>query len=437
MTTLAGAAGQSGRVDGAGIEARFDSPYGVAVDAAGVVFVADTFNHAIRRVSSAGVVTTVAGALGSPGETDGIGSAARFSGPASLAVGSGGKLYVTETNHTVRMISPGDLVQRIAGAPGADGTADGPGSGARLNAPAGIAVTPTGTLHVADTLNSTLRTLVRNQAPPPPPATPATRIINISTRSYVSTDANIMIAGFYITGSTPKQVLIRASGPALAAFGVAGALADPRMELHSTTLIASNDNWSEDAARIEAVAARVGAFAWTRGSKDAAILITLAPGAYTAKVSGVQNGTGAALVEVYDADETQTDSKLVNISTRSLVKTGGDVQIAGFVITGPTAKRVLVRANGPSLAALGVPGVLADPELTLQQEQTFVAGSDDWSTDEATIEAAAVAAGAFAWTKGSKDAALVVTLQPGPYTAKVNGKNNGTGVALIEVYALD
>lgn len=438
VTTLAGAAGQPGRTDGTGSEARFDSPYGVTVDSTGTVYVADTFNHAVRRVTTTGAVSTVAGVLGSSGETDGVGAAARFSGPTALAFGPGGKLYVSETHHVVRMISPGDLVQRIAGSPGVDGSADGPGYSARFNAPAGIAVSAAGILHVSDTLNSTVRKLVRSepQNPNPPPPNPATRIVNISTRAYVGTGGNVMIAGFVITGSAPKQVLIRANGPILAGFGVPGALSDPHLKLHAPTFTATNDNWAEDEDRIEAAAARVGAFAWPRGSKDAAMLVTLAPGSYTAEVGGVQGGTGAALVEVYDADQTPGDAKLVNISTRSEVRTDGDIQIAGFVITGPTAKRVLIRANGPALSAwLG--GVLADPELALWKGDTMIAENDDWGADQATVQSAAASAGAFAWSAGSKDAALVITLQPGNYTAQVRGKNRGTGVALIEVYALD
>ncbi len=133
--------------------------------------------------------------------------------------------------------------------------------------------------------------------------TTAVKVMNISTRSFVGTDTNVQIAGFTITGSAPKTVLIRASGPALNVLaGLQGYLADPVVELHeqgTTTLIATNDNWD---ASLSPTFTRVGAFGWTSGSKDAALVATLLPGAYSVIVKGNGGGTGTALVEVYDAD---------------------------------------------------------------------------------------------------------------------------------------
>jgi hypothetical protein len=137
------------------------------------------------------------------------------------------------------------------------------------------------------------------------PAAPV-RMINVSTRSFVGTAQAIQIAGFVIGGAQPKNVLIRASGPALVPFGVAGTLADPALKLFDSSgaVLAQNTRWgtSADASAIQAAAARVGAFAWPSASADSAILVTLAPGAYTAQVSGASGDTGVALVEVYDAD---------------------------------------------------------------------------------------------------------------------------------------
>lgn len=131
---------------------------------------------------------------------------------------------------------------------------------------------------------------------------------SISSRSYVGTGDNVQVAGFVISGTSPKTVLIRASGPALTPYGVSGVLADPYLELYDQSgpvLIASNDNWGDDpsmATAIVPVAKRVGAFAWPAGSKDSALLVTLAPGIYTTQVKGVNGGTGVTLMEVYDAD---------------------------------------------------------------------------------------------------------------------------------------
>jgi hypothetical protein len=265
------------------------------------------------------------------------------------------------------------------------------------------------------------------------------RLANISTRSQVGTGNAVQIAGFVISGSAPKTVLIRAAGPALVPYGVAGTLNDPTLELHNTTgTIGFNDDWSADSAKaadIEGVGSQVGASAWTRGSKDAAIVVTLNPGAYSAIVAGKNGATGIAIVEVFEVGE--AGGRVVNISTRSSVSTGDAAQIAGFVVGGSGPKTVLIRASGPALANAGITGALADPFIELHDAHAVIGSNDDWSSDAAAgdaIRAAAAATGAFAWTAGSKDAAILVTLNPGVYSAVVTGKNGGSGVALVEVY---
>jgi hypothetical protein len=261
------------------------------------------------------------------------------------------------------------------------------------------------------------------------------RLINISTRSMVGTDANVQIAGFVISGATPKQVIIRASGPSLASsFNLTGVLADPMIELHNSAtgaVLATNDDWD---SALDTAFAAVGAFPWAVGSKDSALAASLAPGMYTVVVKGKNNGTGIALVEVYDADASATAPKLINISTRSFVGTGDNVQIAGFVVGGNVAKKVVIRAAGPALASnFGISGALANPVLELHSQgmDTPLADVENW---DASLASDFAAVGAFPWTAGSKDAALVTTLNPGPYTVVVKGKNDGTGVALVEVY---
>lgn len=439
VTTYAGNPGDPGRTDGSTTDARFDGPYGVAVDNSGAVYVADTFNHAIRRISN-GSVSTWAGQTGQSGSSDGFGASAQFSGPSGIAVDSSGSVYVTETaNNLVRVISSATLVSTVAGSAGNDGSTDGSGIDARFSAPYGIAVGPASTIYVSDTVNNTVRKLTRIAATPPSsspvPDDGTTKIINISTRSYVGTGGDIMIAGFVIGGTEPKQVLIRASGPALSPFGVTGVLQDPVLELYAgQTQIAQNDDWGSDAANIQAAATRVNAFAWPSGSKDAAIVVTLPPGAYTAHVLGKNDTTGVALIEVYEADQVSTNARLINISTRSDVRVDSEIMIAGFIVSGNTPKRVLIRASGPALADFGLTGVLADPVLSINTAQGEIAQNDDWGTNQSDIEAAVAQTGAFAWKRGSKDAAIVLTLAPGGYTALVKGKNNTTGMALIEVF---
>ena len=200
----------------------------------------------------------------------------------------------------------------------------------------------------------------------------------------------------------------------------------------TNSIIDSNDNWDPSLAP---VFTQAGAFAWTEGSKDAALVATLDPGAYTAVVKGANGGTGVALVEVYALTD-GSGSRLVNISTRSPVETGDSVQIGGFVVGGSTSKAVVIRASGPALHELvGMKGYLPDPVIELhdQATNTIIATSDNW---ESGLEDQFAAVGAFPWSAGSKDAAMVLSLKPGPYTVVVRGWNGLTGVGLVEIYDL-
>ena len=157
FTTLASRA-SAGAEDGIGSAARFNSPQSVAVDRAGNVFVADTGNHTIRKITPARVVTTIAGRPGQPGSADGGGAAARFDFPYAIAIDGADNLYVADTgNHTIRKITPAGLVTTFAGAPGLTGLVDGLGAAARFNKPEGLAISPNGHLYVADSGNGAIR----------------------------------------------------------------------------------------------------------------------------------------------------------------------------------------------------------------------------------------------------------------------------------------
>jgi len=279
------------------------------------------------------------------------------------------------------------------------------------------------------------------------------KLVNLSSRIRVTGgDATrAVVAGFVVTGTTTKQVLVRAIGPGLAGFGIRDALGQPRLQLRDSTgrLVAENEGWTSS-GEMTAASDRVGASRLNPGSRDAALLVALAPGAYTAQVTA--NGNGIALIEVYDAStSTQIETEqLVNISTRGFVETDDGVLVAGFVVTGTTPKRVLIRGIGSGLTAFGVPNALADPVLKLYtgpNSATLVAQNDNWSTAlpvtggatpaaAADITAAATATGAFPLTSGSKDAAIVVTLNPGNYSGVVSGAGNTTGAGLVEVYEI-
>lgn len=264
------------------------------------------------------------------------------------------------------------------------------------------------------------------------------RLVNISTRARVGSGEAVAIAGFVISGNESKPVLIRAVGPTLGtAFQVPGALASPRVDLYQgTTIIATNSGIAGNRIAIDAVAQGAGAFALGAAGTDAAILTTLAPGTYTAIVSSTTTSAGVALVEVYDLSAPSAGQKLLNISTRASAGTAENTLIAGFVVPAGTTKRVLIRGVGPGLTPFGVTGVLAQPTLSLLSGGNTVAQNAVWGTspDAAAITAASGQVGAFGLA--TNDAALVLTLAPGNYTAQVVGAAGATGVALIEVYEL-
>ncbi len=267
------------------------------------------------------------------------------------------------------------------------------------------------------------------------------RLINISCRAQVGTGANILIAGFAVGGagtSGSESLLVRASGPALVPFGVTGTLPDPQLSIYSgSTLVNSNSGWA-GSSQISNAAAAVGAFAWgAPSSHDSALLESLSAGPYTAQVAGQSGDTGVALVEVYDATPAgsyaPTTPRLVNISARVQVGTGGNILIAGFVIGGSTSRTVLIRASGPALIPFGVTGTLPDPKLELYTGSTLLGTNNGWGGNPEIINAAANV-GAFSWNPTSSDSAILATLPPGGYTAQISGASNDTGIALIEVY---
>ncbi|MDQ6655052.1 MAG: hypothetical protein M3Y80_04480, partial [Verrucomicrobiota bacterium] len=252
---------------------------------------------------------------------------------------------------------------------------------------------------------------------------------NISTRLNVGTGDNALIGGFIVSGTEPKKVIIRAIGPSLQPFGIPNFLADPTLELFdgAGTSLAMNDNW-RDTQQAEIEASTV---APTRDA-ESAIVRTLPPGNYTAVVRGKNNTTGIGLVEVYDLN-LSAQSKLGNISSRGFVNTDNNVMIGGFIVGGGGGgMRVAVRAIGPTLTNFGVPGALADPTLTLVDVNgVTIRANDNWRSDQ---QAELIAANIQ--PMNDAESALIATLPAGNYTAIVRGKNNTTGVGLVEVYTL-
>lgn len=264
------------------------------------------------------------------------------------------------------------------------------------------------------------------------------RLLNLSSRGWVGQGDDVFVAGFVVGPGEPKEVLIRAIGPTLADYGLSDPLPNPELKLYDSnnSVIATNDDWGADAG---AVFGTVGAFALPSGSRDAAMVMTLEPGVYSAHASGVGFGTnGEGMIEIYDLSG---GAQLLNLSTRGRIESNQSLVVSGFVVaSGPENRRLLVRAVGPTLESFGVTDALSDPAIAVVRavDAVQIASNDDWADfgDADALEAIFSVVGAFGLERGSKDALALIELAPGAYTMQVSGVGTAEGVALVEVYDL-
>ena len=220
-------------------------------------------------------------------------------------------------------------------------------------------------------------------------------------------------------------------GPSLASAGIANFLADPVVELRSSSgaLLQKNDNWRDDQeSQIQ------GTVFQPSDDRESVMIATLAPGAYTALLTGKDNTTGVGLVEVYD-DDIGAASQLANIATRGFVQTGNDVMIAGFILGNNHGNRsIAIRGRGPSLRQFGLTNVLADPTLELHNPNgSILISNDDWESDP--VSAAQLTANGLALTD-PKESGIFTSLPQGPFTAILAGKDGGIGIGVIEIYSI-
>jgi hypothetical protein len=282
----------------------------------------------------------------------------------------------------------------------------------------------------------------------PPPG----RLVNLSTRTKIAYLGDTFTLGFNLAGTQRATLLIRGIGPALAKFGLPGALPAPRLEINQGgRLVTANEGWEKaaNAAQIATAATSVGAFQLGAGDLDTAVLLTLDPGSYTATVKGLNGATGDVLAEVYDVSKNGT--RLTNLSTLAAITADGELLIPGIVVAGNNPRTLLVRAVGPGLSDFGLSAsaVLGDPRVSiLNATGQAVAANNNWSqaganSDAATLNAVFPAVGAFPLKTTNSDAALVAALAPASYTLQAGAAPvpptqqltpNGVGSLLVEVY---
>ena len=262
--------------------------------------------------------------------------------------------------------------------------------------------------------------------------TSAAVLMNISTRALVGTGENVLIGGFIIQGSQPATVILRAIAYSLREVGIAGALRDPTITVHSVNgqVITTNDDWftSSDATTIASYGLD------PHSSTESALLLTLNPGTYTAIVQSYSDSStpatsGIGLFELYDVRS--GGGRAGNVSSRGNVQNGDNVLIAGFIVGSGGNKELIIRALGQSLTSGGVSNPLSDPTVSIYNANGMILQSnDDWQQDpNASTIAARGRAPGF-----PKESATLITLSPGVYTAIVSGVNGATGVALVEAY---
>jgi sugar lactone lactonase YvrE len=588
VSTLAGLAGASGSADGTGSAARFNYPRGVAVDSASNVYVADSNNQTIRKITSGGVVTTLAGLAGASGSADGTGSVARFNNPFGVAVDSASNVYVADPNNqTIRKVTSGGVVKTLAGFAGATGNANGTASAARFNYPFGVAVDSAGNLYVGDTSNHTIRTgalapplitspltvsatvgqqfiyqfgttgatsrsvtnlpagLTFNTNLAAITGTPtaagtfqvglsATNAAGTSTATLTITvqpapsSGPVIVTSTSATGRVEEPFSTKATGRVEEAFSTTGRVGQafsfqvattggspsarinanglpPGLSIDAVTGLISGTPTAEGSFAVtltvtdgnqttvfileltftadpaipviissNSAALTAGqAFSYSidapSNAEDASdptvytLMGTLPNGlifdAQTGKISGTFGGnfqqkatspdridlSGGIISNVQlfatNSHGTSTIQLLftlapkgaVNISTRIAVGTDEKVLIGGFIITGNAPKQVILRAIGPSLRINGapIPGALQDPTLELHSGDTILNFNDNWTDfQEDEIKATGVP------PTDLRESAMIATLHVGNYTAILRGKDNTTGIAVVELYDL-
>jgi sugar lactone lactonase YvrE len=480
VSTLAGSSNQ-GSVDGTGTAAQFNEPTSIAVDGSGTVYVGDSFNNTVRKITPQGVVTTLAGLAGQTGSSDGTGSNARFNLTAGLRVDASGNVWLCDQdNGTLREISPAGVVTTVAGSAGDLDNVDGLASAARFDNPTDLTLAPGGALYVTDGVNYDVRRVTL--AAPGIAQSPAGQSITAGQTAVFSVTASgpgilayqwqIEAVGSSTWANVPTTAAYSGSTtPSLSVGPVDGSFDQDQFRCVVSNLGGSTTS-------NPAVLAVQGAAPVLISSSPTAVAVGVGTGASLSVSAGGSNLTyqwyfnsvaiGGATSSSYLIPEFQAanagtysvtvqnsfgsistsftvtvaTARLVNLSARAWVGVGAaNALVPGFVISGTGAKAMLIRGIGPTLATFNVADPLANPVLTLYDSSDTVLNTNTgWGTTAggtAALVAAFAQTGAFGLPAGSADSALLQTLNAAAYTASVASVGQTAGVALAELYDAD